>query len=387
MRQATFPDPGGHAPLPAPRNPNSSPAVILMSVDAVGGVWRYAMELARALPRRGYRLVFAVLGPRPSAEQETEARRHGDLVWMDQPLDWMVDEPDQLAGVGRALSELAEECGADLLHLNVPSQAAGLGARIPIVAVAHSCLPTWWNVVKAAPLPRDWAWHPRLNRAGFQAAHSVVAPSGSHAEALTRCYGRIERLEVVYNGIAAFLPRERRERVLFAAGRWWDEGKNGRVLASATPHLDWPLVAAGALQGPTGQRVEMDGIRALGPIPHDRVLDHMRRAEIVVSPSIYEPFGLAALEGARAGASLLLADNPTYRELWKGAACFFDPSDPEDLAAQARALADDADMRAAYASAALARSRAFTPDRLAAAMDELYRRHLNRQAVHASEYS
>ena len=373
----------GPAPLPS-RMKDEAP-VILMSVDAVGGVWRYAMELARALPVHGYRVVFAVLGPAPGPAQEEEARRLGDLVWLVQPLDWMVDGPGRLSTVGPALAALARDCRASLVHLNAPSQVVGLDASVPVVSVFHSCLPTWWMAVKGTPLPREWHWHRRLNQAGMEAADAVVVPSGSYAQAVEACYDPPFRIEVAYNGIAAFLPAAPREPFLFAAGRWWDEGKNGAVLARAAASLDWPVVMAGALESPTGQRQDLAGVRTLGSIPHENVLDHARRAGIVVSPSIYEPFGLAALEGARAGAALLLADIPTYRELWKGAALFFDPTDPDDLADKANLLIRDDQLRAEQASLALARSRRFTPDRQAETMSEVYSRCLAKAAPAARE--
>lgn len=385
MSTTSFAASAGSVPLPTRTPRQSSPAVILMSVDAVGGVWRYAMELARALSRHRYRVVFAGLGPGPDRAQEMEARQLGGLVWLDEPLDWMVDRPEQLANVGPALSALAQECGADLLHLNLPSQAVGLSTGLPIVTVAHSCLPTWWSAVKKTLLPKDWQWHLRMNRAGFDASHAVLAPSASHALALTDCYGRIDGLEVVHNAVAASQPRGRRVPMIFAAGRWWDEGKSGKVLAAAAPLVEWPVVMAGAFKGPDGQRLELDGVCKLGPVAHNQVLDHMRCATIVVSPSIYEPFGLAALEGASCGAALLLSDIPTYRELWDGAAAFFDPSDPEDLAAKAGSLIGDPQLRATLASSALARSRSFTPEVQAKAMDAIYRHQFFRTAELAAE--
>ena len=69
-------------------------------------------------------------------------------------------------------------------------------------------------------------------------------------------------------------------------------------------------------------------------------------AGIVVSASRYEPFGLAALEGARSGAPLVLSDIATYRELWRGAALFFNPQDPDDLARCINRLARDEKLRA-----------------------------------------
>ena len=38
---------------------------ILLTTDAVGGVWQYTTELAQALSARGVECVVAVLGPAP----------------------------------------------------------------------------------------------------------------------------------------------------------------------------------------------------------------------------------------------------------------------------------------------------------------------------------
>ena len=44
---------------------------VLMTADAVGGVWHYALALCAALPE--IRFVLAVMGPMPSAAQREEA--------------------------------------------------------------------------------------------------------------------------------------------------------------------------------------------------------------------------------------------------------------------------------------------------------------------------
>lgn len=100
----------------------------------------------------------------------------------------------------------------------------------------------------------------------------------------------------------------------------------------------------------------------------------MRSAAIFVSPSLYEPFGLAALEAARSGAALLLADIPSYRELWQSAAVFFDARSPEALADAIERLAADAPGRAGLAAAAAERASAFTPERQTAALLRAYAR-------------
>lgn len=343
-----------------------------MTVDAVGGVWRYAMELARALRPLRVETVFAGLGPRPSPEQEREAERNGRLVWTNEPLDWMVRREDQLDGVGKALERIADEHDIDLMHLNLPSQACGLETARAVVVVSHSCVVTWWETMRGTPLPAEWEWQRRRNAEGFARADAIMAPSGTHAQCLHRCYGSLRRLSVVHNGISACLHGAAKEPFVFAAGRWWDEGKNASVLDAAALGSPWPVRMAGATESPEGQGVALRHAQALGAIPHSRLLSEVERAAIVVSPSLYEPFGLAALEGARAGAALLLADIPTYRELWSKAAVFFDPRDPEDLADAIRRLVADPALRADLGDRALARSRLYAPHRQARATLEAY---------------
>lgn len=345
---------------------------VLMTVDAVGGVWRYAMELARGLMAHDVGIVFAGLGPQPSPEQAEEAGRLGRLVWLDEPLDWIAPDEASLKGLPEKLCRLASEEGADLLHLNLPSQAAEMDTRLPVLVVSHSCVVTWWNAMRSGRLPAEWAWMKRQNAAGMKRADAVVAPSGSHAQALGRCYGDQPRISVVHNTISAFLQGMEKEPFVFAAGRWWDEGKNARVLDEAAARISWPVTMAGSAAGPNGQEVVISHANHLGEIPHAKVLAQVRRAGIVASPSLYEPFGLAALEGARAGAALVLSDIPTYRELWNEAATFFDPHDPEALVAAINKLSADGQLRAEMGALALARSRRFTPDVQAGRMAELY---------------
>ena len=45
---------------------------LLITADAVGGVWRYATDLAHALVPHGVETTIAVLGPEPSDAQLAE---------------------------------------------------------------------------------------------------------------------------------------------------------------------------------------------------------------------------------------------------------------------------------------------------------------------------
>lgn len=345
------------------------PRRVLMTTDAVGGVWRYSLDLCRGLNARGIRVVLVCVGPTPKPHQmaEVTALPGSRLVCLDEKLDWLASGPAELARLPQRLEELAEREEVDLLHLNSPSQAAGLRTTRPVVVVSHSCVVTWWQTMRGTALPADWAWQFEMNLRGLRQADAVVAPSASHAEALRRAYGGLDRMHVVPNATAdsgsgpASLAG--RQRFVFAAARWWDEAKNAGVLDSLAARLDWPVRAAGACRGENGQAVTFSHVEALGALTHEDTRRLMREAGIFVSPSRYEPFGLAALEAASAGAALVLADIPTYREIWQGAAIFADPLDAAGFASAINRLAHDEAERLRWAERVGQRAATFTQER------------------------
>jgi glycosyltransferase involved in cell wall biosynthesis len=335
------------------------PRRILMTVDAVGGVWRYAMGLGAALKQAGVEIIFAGFGPKPSARQPAEAEAIGRLLWLDLPLDWMVAEERALDAIPSALAGLVDAHGIDLMHLNLPSQAAGLDLPVPMVVMSHSCVPSWFRAVRSSDVPPGWAWQKRRNAAGLANADLVLVPTRSHGAALEACYGPVRRVQVVANATAE-VSAAPKEDIILAAGRWWDEGKNGAVLDAAAGEVTWPVLMAGATDGPSGQHFAIHNARPLGALSAARMARLIAAAAIVASPSIYEPFGLVALEGAAAGAALVLADIPTYRELWGGAAVFVPPRDSDAWAAALNALGREAARREALGRAARERARRFT---------------------------
>src|SRR5215207_31233 len=70
-----------------------APKRILMTADTVGGVWTYALELARSLAPHGVEIELASMGSRLSGEQRTEARSIPNLTVYESSfkLEWMED--------------------------------------------------------------------------------------------------------------------------------------------------------------------------------------------------------------------------------------------------------------------------------------------------------
>ncbi|WP_410216292.1 glycosyltransferase family 4 protein [Paracoccus sp. (in: a-proteobacteria)] len=347
---------------------------LLMTLDAVGGVWQHAIDLAAGLRARGVSVVLAGLGPRPDAAQMAQARTIGPVEWGAAPLDWLAERPADLAAIGPWLDGLAARHQVDVLHLNLPTQAVGLACGLPVLTMSHSCLATWFAAVRGSDVPEDMAWQRDLTAQGLAAADLIVAPSQAHADALARCYGSLPALAVVPNTSRAALPDRLRLPQIVAVGRWWDDGKNGGLLDEAAARTDWPVSLVGALSGPNGARIVLSHAQHAGALSHPDTLARIAEAGIFCAPSRYEPFGLAVLEAARGAAPLVLADIPTFRELWDGAAIFFDPADAGELSDVLNRLSRNPAQQKELGRAACARAARLTPDTQVAAMLRLYRR-------------
>ncbi|WP_372425166.1 glycosyltransferase family 4 protein [Salinarimonas chemoclinalis] len=367
-------------PAPLPDTP-PGPRRILVTCDAVGGLWRHAVDMARALAGHHVETVLVAFGPEPAADQREEARSVPGLtlLWFDHPLDWLAGDETALAGVPAVLDGVAELYDVDLLHLNYPSQARGLATDRPLVAMSHSCLATWWEAMRDGPMPDAFALNRRLVDEGFARADRVLAPSRSHANALRRAYGPIPGLAVVHN---ARYPTPAADGTrsddpagvvrACAVGRWWDEAKNAQVLDAAAARASTPISAIGPTEGPRGQRVSFAHAEGRGTLSARETRTALARASVFVSPARYEPFGLAVLEAAQAGCALVLSDIPTFREVWDGAAEFVAPDDATGLAEAIDALAADPDLREARGALARERAGAYAPRAQAARLLEVY---------------
>lgn len=349
---------------------------ILMTVDAVGGVWRYAVDLAGSLAESGIETVLAVLGPAPSDVQRAEvaALRRVTLVETGEPLDWLTDDAVAVRHAAATVAALAIRHRADLIHVNQPALAAGLTGDLPVVVVAHGCVSTWWEAARPrTPLDPGFVWHRALVAEGLRRATCVVAPSESYARTVARYYGLPVQPIVVHNGrTPAPLTAAPMRHIAFTAGRLWDEVKRTPLLDAAAGRLAAPLYAAGATRAPHGASVPVEHLHLLGELTPDGMAAMLAAQPVFVSAASFEPFGLAVLEAAQAGCPLILSDIDTFRELWDGAARFVAGDDPAAWAdAIAQVMSDDTE-RTRLADAAIARGSHFTVSATAKAMRTLY---------------
>ncbi|WP_419826369.1 glycosyltransferase family 4 protein [Sphingomonas sp.] len=359
------------------------PVRLLMTADAVGGVWQYALDLAGALAPLGIETVLALLGPPPDDRQRVAACAVAGLRLVETglPLDWLAADEAQVQSAAAAIAQLAEREAVDLVQLNQPALAATPMPR-PAVAVVHSCVATWWAAAGHGPLPERFAWQTALVRAGLARADAIVCPSRAFAERVRETYRLAASPHVVHNG-----PRVRPAGIdtpaafALTAGRLWDEGKGVAVLDRAAARIGLRFEAAGATTSPAGDMIRLAHLHPLGHLDHDALASRLALRPVFASAARYEPFGLAVMEAAQAGCALVLADNPTFHELWDGVAAFVDPADDQGFAEAIAALVDDPRLRLARGELARRRAARFTPEAMAAGMAAFYRAMLVERAA------
>jgi glycogen(starch) synthase len=352
------------------------PRRVLMTADAIGGVWTYALELARGLAPYGVEVALATMGELPSATQRAEAARleNVDLFESRYRLEWMPDPWEDVDRAGDWLLGLEQQLAPDLVHLNGYAHAA-LPWRAPALVVGHSCVLSWWEAVKGAPAPAEWDEYRHRVARGWHAARRVVAPTAAMLAALGRHYGPLGAARVIPNGRdpRAFGSVEK-EPFIFAAGRLGDEAKNIATLARAAEGLPWRVLVAGHERDASGHAGLPAGrLEHLGHLPPAAVAEFLSRAAIYALPARYEPFGLSILEAALSGCALVLGDIASLRELWDGAAVFVRPNDAEALRDALHDLIEDPAQRERLGADARARAVAFTPERMVRGYLELYR--------------
>ncbi len=373
-----------------------------MTADAVGGVWRYAVELATALREHGVETVIAVLGPSrsesvsyrrrpglepgpsclPLVEEEAGPRiKSGvtavgevlQVIYTSLPLDWLATGPADVFAAGEAIAALARDLNADLIHLNSPTLAACARFPAPVIAVTHGCIGTWWQAARNTAPDPAYAWHADLMAAGLRAADAIVAPTAAFAATVQRTYDLPEAPLAIHNGRTPLdLPAAEQSDAVLTTGRLWDEVKGTAVLDQTAALIDAPFRAAGPLTGPHGEGVTLRHLHHLGTLDEPALAAELAGRPICVSAATFEPFGLSVLEAAQAGCPLVLSDIDTFRELWAGAALLVPPRDPHAYAGAVTRIRADPALRTHLSQAARQRAARYTPQAQAGAMAAIY---------------
>jgi glycosyltransferase involved in cell wall biosynthesis len=269
------------------------------------------------------------------------------------------------------LPRLAALREADVIHHPLPARARR--ARVPQVITVHDLA---FERLPACFDRRFRLYAHRAHRAAARAADAVICVSETTAADVRELW-RVDpdRIVVARHGPGQPLPRtqaepEDPEHFLYVGDA--EPRKNVATLLAAYRRYrelvadPLPLVLAGsASSAAPGVIVDRD------PTP-DRLAELYARAAALIQPSLYEGFGLTAVEAMGAGAPVIASDIPGLRETCGEAARYFDPLDTDALAAAMAELGDGREPRAELCERGVRRAAEFSWESSARAHEAAY---------------
>jgi glycosyltransferase involved in cell wall biosynthesis len=206
------------------------------------------------------------------------------------------------------------------------------------------------NTWQAVP-PADHGFDHRMSRARIATGYGLE-DKGYHL-----CLGSVDPRKNLTRLLDAYMASGI-TRPLILVG-----GKN----TAAPPELRLLTEAEGTRTG--------DGrVRHLGYLPRDDVAMLVRHARTLCFPTLYEGFGLPAVEAMLEGTAVLTSNVSSLPEVVGDAALMVDPTDTRALAEALLALDGDDALRARYEAAGPARAAFFSPERHAARLAAVYAR-------------
>ena len=178
---------------------------VLMTTDAVGGVWTFTRELSQGLLEAGCEVALVCVGPAPT-EAQAEWVRCMESAWskgfaftaMAAPLEWMQDNEHAFVGAAEELVELARTFEADVVHSSQFCFGA-LRVNVPVVITAHSDVLSWAASCRCEPL-EDTPWlrrYTELVSAGLSQGKrggcaDAVDAGGACRELFLACFERCD---------------------------------------------------------------------------------------------------------------------------------------------------------------------------------------------------
>ena len=117
---------------------------------------------------------------------------------------------------------------------------------------------------------------------------------------------------------------------------------------------------------------DLQGVRLIGSVPDIDLPLLLRGAEVALYPSLYEGFGLPALEALATGVPLITSNRSAIPEVVKNAAVLVNPESEEELAAAIQELVNNGERRQDLSKQGQARAKELSWGHAAARVMELY---------------
>ena len=269
---------------------------------------------------------------------------------------------------GVELPRLARRAGADVVHHPLPAHArwAPVPQVVTVTDLAFERLPDHFD-------RRFRIYAHRSYRAGALASAAVICISETTAADVRELW-RVpsERIVVAALGPGQELAGNGVEREHFLYVGDGEPRKNVGTLLAAyelyrkSTESPLSLVLAGSVTA------TLPGIIVAHRPTPEQLAELYRGAVALIHPSLYEGFGLTALEAMVSGTPVIAADAPGIKEICGGAVRYADPRDPAAFAAAMGELAQDHALRRDLAARGRRRAAEFSWDRCARAHVDAY---------------
>jgi glycosyltransferase involved in cell wall biosynthesis len=337
--------------------------LLFLVPGASGGRETYARELTAAIREQRDDLRVTAF-----VNRETAAIGHG--FWRD-----LADRTVVLRGASAldrrrwAIGELvllpraAARERVEVLHC--PANFAPLNGPFARVLTLHDLI--FRRLPETVPTPLRWGTEATVPPAARRAHRIITGSDAARDDIVAELKLNRGLIDVIPHGIAAPPPvpdaafARMRERVA-AAGRPVALSvatdvphKNLAVLLRAVALLapeERPVLVfagfgtdAGALPGLVSDLRLSGDVRLLGAVAPDDLEALYAQADVLVTATLYEGFGLPVLEAMARGVLVACSDLPVLREVAGDDAELLDPHDPASIAAALRRLlSGDADL-------------------------------------------
>ena len=356
------------------------------------GVGTYTKNLVRSLGRVGAGHEFVLLGRREHLQHLGELPANFSF----EPYERRYDAPRSHLTYGFALRRL----GLDTLH--VPHRWVPLSAPRPYVATLHDLNNILFPTAGGSKFKENLTIS-ALRRGLDRAAKVITVSNATRQDAVKRLRLRESNLEVVYDAVddqvAQPVTDGERQRTLerysiadpfvLYAGRIQVHKNLPRLIdafavVKAQLENHWKLHSVkliiigddiGALpevrHAVLRTRVQ-DCVRFLGFVPIETLRVFYASAEAFVFPSLYEGFGMAPLEAMAHGTPVVTSNVSSLPEAAGGAAELVNPENVFDIAKGLRRVLVDDDHRALLRERGTQRVKAFSWDKSAKRVLEIY---------------
>jgi alpha-1,3-rhamnosyl/mannosyltransferase len=379
------------------------------SWDNERGFGRFTRSLVEALARRDCGIRYTLLFDTPTTRPVPE----GVAVQVVGAAQSMAEASSGTGARGGgdmlAQSRAAARLGCDVFFFPAVYSYYPVFSRVPKVICFHDTIPERFPDL-IFPSRRNFRlWQAKIWLAKMQAKRVMTVSQTSAEDISAMLRVRRDRIDVVTEGAEpVFRPIAEAKIVAAARARHgippqvpmlvyiggFNRHKNVlRLIEAMTAILEaCPNTHLAIVGRTTGDRFwdNIDELKSgasrdartsgkiifTGEIEDGEMAELLNSASALVMPSLWEGFGLPALEAMACGVPVLASDRGSLPEVVGEAGLFFDPENAGELAAQATALLTTPGMQADLAAKALARAATFGWDKAAELAEASFRRAL-----------